>query len=197
MPRKPSYDRDELIGRARDLFWQQGWAGTSMKDLEEVLKLQPGSFYAAFGSKDALYALALERYAEDGAKRIDALVETHGALDALKAFPSLVVGSPEVPAKACMLAKSVLELSGRDHDLANVAETHLTAMENRFAGAFRAAQAAGEIDPCYDAQSLARRYQSDLMGLRISAERAGVDAAAIAHEIAAGLARLAPKEEAH
>ncbi len=70
MPCKPEYDRDLLIDRARDLFWQRGWASTSLKDLEATLQMKPGSFYAAFGSKDALFGLALDKYALDGAERL-------------------------------------------------------------------------------------------------------------------------------
>ena len=72
MPRKPNFDRDELIERARDLFWERGWAGTSLKDLEAALQMKPGSFYAAFGSKERLYSLALEKYAADGQARLKA-----------------------------------------------------------------------------------------------------------------------------
>ena len=190
MPRKPEYDREELIDRARDLFWKQGWAGTSLKDLERVLKLKPGSFYAAFGSKDALFELALDRYLEDGEARLNALFEELGAFGALRAFPHRVISSATAPAKACMLAKSVLELSGHDHALAAVADRHLDAMERQFAALFAEAQAQGDISAVHDPKALARRYQSDLMGLRISAERAGVDGDALADEMAAGLARL-------
>ncbi|MEM1264515.1 MAG: TetR/AcrR family transcriptional regulator [Pseudomonadota bacterium] len=190
MPRKPEYDRDDLINRARDLFWKQGWAGTSLKDLERVLRLKPGSFYAAFGSKDALFEETMERYAEDGGRRMAALVEEFGPLGALCTFPFRVVTNANAPAKACMLAKSVLELSGRDHRLAAVANRHLETMEKRFAQVFRDAQTRGEISAAHDPHALARRYQSDLMGLRISAEREGIDAAAIAHEMSEGLRRL-------
>lgn len=89
-----------------------------------------------------------------------------------------------------ILAKSVLELSGRDHRLAAVANRHLETMEKRFAEVFRDAQTRGEISAAHDPHALARRYQSDLMGLRISAEREGIDAAAIANEISEGLRRL-------
>jgi len=190
MPRRPDYDRDELIDRARDLFWKQGWAGTSQKDLENVLNLKPGSFYAAFGSKDALFELALERYAESSRKRITDLVAELGPLGALKALPFQVISSAAVPAKACMLAKSVLELSGRDHELASVADHHLGTMEQHFVEAFSEAQARGEINSQQNSKTLARRYQSDLLGLRISAERDGVDAQAIAQEMADALDRL-------
>ena len=190
MPRKPGYDRGDLIERARDLFWQHGWAGTSLKDLEGALKLNPGSIYAAFGSKDALFELAMDQYATDGADRIKDLESTLGPLGTLKEFPRVVIGSDDAPAKACMLAKTVLELRGRDHRLATVANRHLEMMEGRFVELFQRAQSAGEIDQTHDAKTLARRYQSDLMGLRISAERDGVDAEAIAGEFAESLDRL-------
>lgn len=190
MPRRPEYDREELIGLARDLFWKQGWAGTSLKDLEKVLKLKPGSFYAAFGSKDALFELALDRYLEDGRARLNALVDQFGPLEALCVFLDRVVTSAKAPAKACMLAKSVLELTGQDHALAEVANRHLEVMEANFADVFRLAQANGEIGTAHNADLLARRYQSDLMGLRVSAERDGVNAREIAAEIADGLRQL-------
>ncbi len=188
MPRKPSFDRDELIGRARDLFWRQGWAGTSLKDLEQVLKLKPGSFYAAFGSKDALFGLALDSYAKAGAARLQALAEAHGPLGALQRYPEIIVEDAQAPARACMLAKTVIELHQRDHPLAEKADAHLRAAEARFADLFRQAQAAGQLPPAQDAAALARKYQSDLMGLRLTAERLGAEAMPVARAMAAALA---------
>ena len=190
MPRKPNYDRNELIERARDLFWKRGWAGTSLKDLEAVLQMKPGSFYAAFGSKDALFALAMEKYATDGRERLKALEQEYGPIKALQCLAKMVVENDIAPAKACMLSKTLLELHAHNHPLARDANLHLLRMEKHFAELFRQAQSAGEIDRSHDPQVLARRYQSDLLGLRVSAEREGVDAKAIAAEIANGLTGL-------
>lgn len=190
MPRKPNHDRNELIDRARDLFWRRGWAGTSLKDLESALQVKPGSFYAAFGSKDALFELAMDRYAMDGAKRLKDLAQEYGPIEALQRFPQMAIGNNDVPAKACMLCKTLLELQSHNHPLADKADSHLSRMEGRFAELFQLAQSAGDIDSGHDPKSLARRYQSDLLGLRVSAERGGVDANAIAQEIADSLARL-------
>ena len=176
MPRKPTFDREDLIARARDLFWRKGWAGTSMKDLEAVLDLKPGSFYAAFGSKEGLFSLALERYASDGRARLGALAEAHGPLEALKRHPRLVVENAEAASQACMLSKTLLELQAQDHPMAKAASAHLQGMEAAFAELFTAAQEAGHIAPDHDPARLARRYQSDLLGLRVSAERTDVDA---------------------
>lgn len=190
MPRKPTYDRDALIAQARDLFWRQGWAGTSLKDLERALKLKPGSFYAAFGSKDALYALTLERYTQDGMARLRALADELGPKAALQAQPRRVIEDADAPTRACMLAKTYAELQAKDHDLATAAGTHLAQMRACFADLFRRAQNAGEIGADHDPERLATRYQSDLLGLRLSAERSDVDAQAIAADIAADLDRL-------
>jgi len=190
MPRKPEYDRIDLIDRARDLFWQRGWAGTSLKNLEAALQMKPGSFYAAFGSKDALFELALDKYAKDGILRLKALAADLGPIKALQLFPEMAIENDAAPAKACMLAKTVLELHARDHPLADRANGHLLRMEEQFAELFQAAQSAGLIDKALDSKVLARRYQSDLLGLRVSAERKGVDAKAIATEISDSLSRL-------
>ncbi len=190
MPRRPNYDRDDLIERARDLFWQHGWAGTSLKDLEATLKMKPGSFYAAFGSKDALFALTLDKYTADGSARLNALAAELGPLEALKQFPTQVVANDAAPAKACMLSKTFLELQARDHPLAAKADENLTRMEAQFCKLFVQARADGDIAETHDPQNLARKYQSDLLGLRVTAERDAADATAIAQDIAAGLNRL-------
>jgi AcrR family transcriptional regulator len=189
MPRKPNFDRGELINRARDLFWKRGWAGTSLKDLEDVLQMKPGSFYAAFGSKEALFRLAMEKYAKDGKERLKALARQHGPINALKRLPKMVV-EKDTPAKACMLSKTLLELHAQNHPLADEANRHLLKMEQQFAELFQQAQSDGTVDRAHDPAILARRYQSDLLGLRVSAEREGVDAKAIATEIASGLGQL-------
>ncbi|WP_170770904.1 TetR/AcrR family transcriptional regulator [Ruegeria lacuscaerulensis] len=190
MPRKPSYDRDALIAQARDIFWRQGWAGTSLKDLEHALNLKPGSFYAAFGSKDALYALTLERYAQDGVARLMAMADEMGPLRALKAQPHVVIDAGAVPTHACMLAKTYAELQAKGHELADKASGHMVEMKECFATLFRRAQQAGEIGPDHDPDRLAARYQSDILGLRLSAERNDVNAAEIAADIASDLDRL-------
>jgi AcrR family transcriptional regulator len=190
MPRRPNYDRDDLIERARDLFWQRGWAGTSLKDLEAVLQMKPGSFYAAFGSKDALFELAMGKYAADGLHRLEELAAEFGPIGALQRFPEMAISNDEAPAKACMLSKTLLELHSHNHPLAQKANLHLLKMEAQFAALFAQAQASGKIGAAHEPKVLARRYQSDLLGLRVSAERDGVDCKAIAAEISNSLNRL-------
>jgi TetR/AcrR family transcriptional regulator, transcriptional repressor for nem operon len=54
--------RARLIESARYLFWERGFAGTSMADLLAHAKVNSGSFYHFFESKEALLREVLEGY---------------------------------------------------------------------------------------------------------------------------------------
>jgi AcrR family transcriptional regulator len=54
--------RDRLINSARYLFWERGFAGTSMADLLAHAQVNSGSFYHFFESKEALLRAVLEGY---------------------------------------------------------------------------------------------------------------------------------------
>jgi AcrR family transcriptional regulator len=56
--------RDRLIDSARFLFWERGFAGTSMAELLAHAEVNSGSFYHFFDSKEALLRAVLEQYFE-------------------------------------------------------------------------------------------------------------------------------------
>jgi AcrR family transcriptional regulator len=59
---KPSSTRQRLIHSALFLFWERGFAGTSMSDLLGHASVNSGSFYHFFESKEALLKSVLEEY---------------------------------------------------------------------------------------------------------------------------------------
>jgi TetR/AcrR family transcriptional repressor of nem operon len=60
----PRDTRDRLIESARFLFWERGFAGTSMADLLCHAGVNSGSFYHFFESKEALLRAVLESYVD-------------------------------------------------------------------------------------------------------------------------------------
>ena len=56
--------RARLIESARFLFWERGFAGTSMAELLAHAEVNSGSFYHFFDSKEALLRAVLEGYLE-------------------------------------------------------------------------------------------------------------------------------------
>ncbi|WP_115718010.1 TetR/AcrR family transcriptional regulator [Gallaecimonas mangrovi] len=63
--RPREFDRDSAVDAAMNLFWEKGFESTSLADLRKTLgNLSSASFYAAFGSKQALFEECLARYTE-------------------------------------------------------------------------------------------------------------------------------------
>ena len=59
---KPSATRERLIHSALYLFWERGFAGTTMADLLNHSEVNSGSFYHFFESKEALLRAVLDTY---------------------------------------------------------------------------------------------------------------------------------------
>jgi AcrR family transcriptional regulator len=62
MGRPREFDREKALSDAMLLFWRKGFHATSLRDLGDALGIRMPSLYAAFGSKEALYAEAVGQY---------------------------------------------------------------------------------------------------------------------------------------
>ncbi|QHC36391.1 TetR/AcrR family transcriptional regulator [Komagataeibacter xylinus] len=63
--RPRAFDRDKALDAALTLFWAQGYEPTSLNQLKACMgNISPASFYAAFGSKEALFREVVQRYLE-------------------------------------------------------------------------------------------------------------------------------------
>lgn len=63
MARFKAFDEGQAIDAAVDCFWARGYEATSVRDLIEHMGIGGASLYNAYGDKRALFAMALERYA--------------------------------------------------------------------------------------------------------------------------------------
>ena len=61
---KSATTRERLVESARYLFWERGFAGTSMADLLSHAEVNSGSFYHFFDSKEALLREVLKTYVD-------------------------------------------------------------------------------------------------------------------------------------
>ncbi|PLZ01944.1 TetR family transcriptional regulator [Burkholderia sp. WAC0059] len=75
MGRPRTFDRDAAVTKAMHLFWEYGYDATSLNQLKANIGggITAPSFYAAFGSKEALFREAAERYLATHGKVVDCL----------------------------------------------------------------------------------------------------------------------------
>lgn len=62
MARLREFDKEKALDAAMQLFWEKGYAATSLSDLTAKMEIQRPSLYAAFGDKEGLFEAALRRY---------------------------------------------------------------------------------------------------------------------------------------
>lgn len=125
MPRTRDFEVDEALDAAVELFWQQGYASTSVRQLCEAMGIQAGSFYAAFESKEACFRRALQRYVE---VQLPALVPEPAAIRAW--FRVITAASRK--GKGCLLVNSAVESPGLDEPTQVEIEGRLRALEAFF-----------------------------------------------------------------
>ena len=62
MPRTKLFDEEVILEKAMQLFWDKGYAATSLTDLTTHLGIGKGSFYATYNSKQDLFNQAFDLY---------------------------------------------------------------------------------------------------------------------------------------
>ena len=62
MGRKKNFSRESVLEKTMPLFWEQGFAATSLQDLELATGVNRSGLYGEFADKDALYVASLDFY---------------------------------------------------------------------------------------------------------------------------------------
>jgi AcrR family transcriptional regulator len=85
--RPRSFDTDQALDRALDVFWSTGFTASSLDELCDAMGIARPSLYAAFGDKEDLYLAALARFRELMAQTYREANQAAGsARDAVVAF---------------------------------------------------------------------------------------------------------------
>ncbi len=168
------HDRDTALAKAMTLFWQRGFHGTSLKDLEQHLAMHPGSIYSAFGSKAGLYCRAMEFYAEQlMVQQQRQLKMSESVLEALARSVREIqpVANGTAPMPVCFLNLALMETGIQDAEVITTRSRLILAAEEGLATAFRQAKANREIAQTADCEALAQSLQAALAGISLFALR--------------------------
>jgi TetR/AcrR family transcriptional regulator, copper-responsive repressor len=187
--RPRSFDRDDALKRAMQVFWRQGYETTSLGDLTEAMRINPPSLYAAFRSKERLFLEAVERYRAGpggAAARIFSEEPTaRGAIERLLKTAATELTRRSHP-PGCMLVTSAMNCSrGSKHLQARLAELR-AASEASIRMRISSGVRDGELPRGTDAAALARFYGTVLQGMSIQAR----DGATRKHLLAIGEAAM-------
>jgi AcrR family transcriptional regulator len=180
--RPRAYDPDSALAGARDAFWQQGYAGTSLEVLSDATDMNRPSMYAAFGDKRALYLQTLDRYtAEANVAVRRALDRGHSLAEGLRRFYdnalSIYFESGRTP-RGCYLIGTATTEAGADPEVGAKLLESLQGFERALEARLRDAKSAGELDAAADPAALAMIASSVLHSIAVRS-RAGESRASL------------------
>jgi TetR/AcrR family transcriptional regulator, transcriptional repressor for nem operon len=121
-----AFDYARALDRATWLFWKNGYAGTSLRDLLKVIGIGEGSFYNTLKSKKQLYMECVKHYAQtEGRKRTQALMSAPTTSLGVRAMFGIVfdcLDDPHTPSRLCLMAAMASEDVLSDVDLRKLVE---------------------------------------------------------------------------
>lgn len=171
MPRTKSFDQQEVLDKATDLFWLQGYGATPPQDILDDTGLSRSSLYDTYGDKHSLFLQSLRRYRDrETAAAIRYLDEAEDATLAIRrmfqhAYDVLVTVQQQ---KGCLMVNSIHELVPQDPEVAAIVFENRQALEDAYARAVRRGQQQGGIHPSHQPRALARYLLNSLWGLTVN-----------------------------
>lgn len=167
--RPRAFDTDVALGRALELFWRQGYEGTSLSDLTAAMGINRPSLYAAFGNKEQLFRLALNRYLRGPASCVGEALKEPTARKVAERMLRGVVGQmsdPKLP-KGCLVVQAALSSGTEADPIREALAAHRNEVRNALRRRFEEAVTAGDLPKGTDAASLAGYLMAVVHGLAV------------------------------
>jgi AcrR family transcriptional regulator len=188
--RPRSFDREQALKSAMELFCVRGYDGATLDELQRVMgNLSPPSFYAAFGSKDELFREAVSLYRATVADRVGEALQATSVRAAIESMlrTAVDVFLSNETAPGCLIVLGALHKTRTS----TAAHDHLSALRAQGPEMIRRRLARaveeGELLRGLSLTDIAGFYTTVLHGLAVRA-RDGATRAALLPSVAAAMA---------
>ena len=175
--RQREFDEQVAMDAAMEVFWANGYSGTSLSDLTNAMGINKPSLYAAFGNKEALFVRALDHYVSKHGSPHGHELHTPGKslrsrLSAYLKSIARMVCDPALPG-GCFVAETTSEAGG---DCLPVGASEAVQKINEFTRSsfidfFRHEASAGNLAGTHSAEALADYLLTLQYGLAVMARK--------------------------
>lgn len=172
MGRPKGYNREQVLEKAMELFWTQGFEATSTQQLVEHLGINRNSMYSEFGTKREFFETALRHYEEFWVAKNFGPLEASGAgLDSIIAvFDHYAsIGKGRRSGMGCMLCNASVELGSPDAPAHDLSRRLFERVTKAFENALQGARTQGQLNPAVDIPTQARTLTSMWLGMLVLA----------------------------
>jgi len=169
--RPREFDTEKALDLAVELFWRKGYEGTSLSDLTSTLGITRPSLYAAFGNKEALFRIVLDRYeAKAGQYRAEALKAptSHAVARKLLQGPVDLHGDKTNPA-GCLGVQGALACGDEASPIRDELIARRLSGERAIRRRLKQARAEGDLPTDANPADLARYLSALIYGMAVLA----------------------------
>lgn len=167
--RKKEFEPDDIADAAMKVFWQRGYAATSVQDLVNGTGLSRSSLYSTFENKQALYQEALRRYASITTDNVELLSSQQPAKVLIRELLERIAEDElhDPQRRGCLVANATLELAGHDEAVAQLVAHNLQRLQKALEKLIQRAQKSGELVADKNPRALARFVVNTMQGMRV------------------------------
>jgi TetR/AcrR family transcriptional repressor of nem operon len=158
MPRVKTFDENEVLIKAMNLFWKQGYSATSIQDLVSHLGVNRASLYDTFGDKDQLFKKSFALYRKSNIEGLIRFFESRPDVkDGFSELFDIAIQESilDKEAKGCFVVNTTTELIPNDESLIKVFEENKRDFENLFYEYLKKGKDNGQLKTNKDLRSLA------------------------------------------
>ena len=174
--RPRGFDAKTAIAKAREVFWDRGFAAASLDNLSAATNLNRPSLYGAFGDKEDLYLDTLEAYRQDGmdvlAEALDPSLPLRDNLARVYSGALDIYLHGETAARGCFLIGTATAEAIQHERVREVLGRSLNDFDGEIEKRMHLAVERGELPGDADPQTLARLASAIMHSLAVRA-RAG------------------------
>ncbi len=165
--------REQLLNQGINIFINQGYHGTGIKEVVERVQVPKGSFYNYFESKEHFGAEVIRQYARQITANMDTWLKDpdKDALNALKQFFDQEILRHQGAKEGCLIGNLGAELGDSSELCRQAMSESLQLMEQRFVRVLTKAQKQGTVRNDLTAEELAsillNAYEGVLLRMQI------------------------------
>jgi len=168
--RPRSFDREQALERAMDVFWSKGFEAASLTDITEAMGINPPSLYAAFGDKEGLFIEAVQRYHSDTQQNCpyaDQLT-ARAAVESLLTFAATLFTDPGHP-RGCLAVMAMMTSSTTSPRLQQMLMEQRAMAKAHLRERIQRGVKEGDVPQDADVTALTSLYSAVLSGLSLQA----------------------------
>ncbi len=170
MPWEKSFDESDVIEQAMQVFWEKGYAATSISDITEATGIKRGSLYNAFDGKDDLFMRGLLKYDIEQRRKLLCELDTiDDPREAISKFFDRVVQHSLIDEekKGCLLVNTSLEYPQHNAEVQKVVSDAFKEIAAFFEKQIKRGQERGDIPEAVEPRPTAKALIALLVGIRV------------------------------